>query len=81
MLAFFELTPWFKKLKRRASLEFCVHLDMSQIGIVCFTKRAWDFENSEYLKTYRDFTSFSETQAKETCEKGFKTMKNENCTK
>ena len=39
MLAFLELTPRFKKLKRRASLEFCVHLDMSQIGIVCFTKR------------------------------------------
>ena len=39
MLAFHELTPWFKKLKRRASLEFCVHLDMGQIGIVCFTKR------------------------------------------
>ena len=27
-----------KKLKRRASFEFCIHLDMSQIGIVCFTK-------------------------------------------
>ena len=66
MLAFLELTPRFKKLKRRASLEFCVHLDMSQIGIVCF------------IKLYRDFTSFSDTQAKETCEKGFKTMKNEN---
>ena len=39
MFAFLELTPWFKKLKRRASLEFCVHLDMSQIGIVCFTIR------------------------------------------
>ena len=39
MLAFLELTPRFKKLKRRASLEFCVHLDMSEIGIVCFTKR------------------------------------------
>ena len=38
MTAFFELTPQFKKLKRSASLEFCVHLDMSQIGIVCFTK-------------------------------------------
>ena len=38
MPAFLELTPWFKKLKCRASLEFCVHLDMSQIGIVCFTK-------------------------------------------
>ena len=39
MLAFLELTPRFKKLKRRASLEFYIHLDMSQIGIVCFTKR------------------------------------------
>ena len=39
MLAFLELTPQFKKLKRRASLEFWVHLDMSQIGIVCCTKR------------------------------------------
>ena len=65
MLGFLELTPWFKKLKRRASLEFCVHLDMSQIGIVCFTKRCvWDFQNSKYFKSYRDFTSFSETQVK-----------------
>ena len=78
MLAFLELTPRFKKLKRRASLEFCVHLDTSQIGIVCFTNGVWDFQNSEYLKSYRDFTSFSETQAKETWEKDFKTMKNEN---
>ena len=39
MVAFLELTPRFKKLKRRASLEFCVHLDTSQIGIVYFTKR------------------------------------------
>ena len=38
MLAFLELTPRLKKLKRRASSEFCVHLDMSRIGIVCFTK-------------------------------------------
>ena len=69
-----------KKLKRRASLEFCVHLDMSQIGIVCFTKRCMSgiFKIQKYLKSYRDFTSFSETQAKETCEKGFKKMKNEN---
>ena len=29
MLAFLELIPWFKKPKRRASLEFCVHLDTS----------------------------------------------------
>ena len=33
MLGFLELTPRFKKLKRRASLEFCVHLDMSQIEL------------------------------------------------
>ena len=39
MLAFHELIPRFKKLKRRASLEFCIHLDMSQIGIICFTKQ------------------------------------------
>ena len=40
--------------------------------------RVWDFQNSEYLKNYRDCTTFSETQAKETWEKDFKTMKNEN---
>ena len=34
MLAVLELTPRFKKLKRRASLEFCVHLDMSPIEIL-----------------------------------------------
>ena len=73
---FLELIPRFKKLKRRTSLEFCVHLDKSRIGIVCFTNSVWDFQNSEYLKSYRDFTSFSETQAKETGEKGFKTMEN-----
>ena len=60
MLAFLELTSLFKKLKRRASLEFCVHLDMSQIGIVCYKTVSGIFN-------YRDFTSFSETQ-------GFKTM-------
>ena len=43
-----------------------------------YKKRVWDFQNSEYLKSYRDFTSFSETQAKETCKKRFKTMKNDN---
>ena len=43
MIAFLELTPQFKKLKRRASLEFRVHLDMSQIGIVRFTKRCLGF--------------------------------------
>ena len=29
MLTFLELTPRFKKLKRRASLEFCIHLATS----------------------------------------------------
>ena len=38
MLAILELTPRLKQLKHGASLEFWVHLDMSQIGIVCFTK-------------------------------------------
>ena len=56
MLAFHELAPRFKKLNHRASFEFLVDLDMSEIGI----------------------TTFSETQAKETWEKDFKTMKNEN---
>ena len=78
MLAFLELTPWFKKLKRRASLEFCVHLHMSQFGIVCFTKQCLGFSKFQILKKLSRFYFFSETQAKETCEKGFKTMKNEN---
>ena len=50
MLAFLELTPRFKKLKRRASLEFCVHLDMSQIGIVRSTKRCLGFSKFRILK-------------------------------
>ena len=50
MLAFHELTPRFKKLKRRASLEFCIDLDMSQIGIVCFTKRCLGFSKFRILK-------------------------------
>ena len=33
-------------------------------------------QNSEYLKSYHDFTSSSETQPKETFDKDFKTMKN-----
>ena len=36
MLAFLEQTPPVQEAKRRASLKFSVHLDMSQIGIVCF---------------------------------------------
>ena len=50
MLAFHELIPRFKKLKRRASLEFCIHLDMSQLGIVCFTKRRLAFSKFRILK-------------------------------
>ena len=49
MLAFHELTPRFKKLKRRASLEFCIHLDTSQIGIVCFTKQCLGFSKFRIL--------------------------------
>ena len=51
MTAFFELTPQFKKLKRSASLEFCVHLDMSQIGIVCFTKRCLGYSKFRMPKS------------------------------
>ena len=60
MLAFLELTPLFKKLKRRASLEFCVHLDMSQIGIVCFTKRClgYGFSKFRILKKLLEFYFF-----------------------
>ena len=36
------------------------------------------FKIPDTLKSYRDCTSFSETQAKESWEKDFKTMKNEN---
>ena len=50
MLAFLELTPRFKKLKRRESLEFCVHLDTSQIGIVCFTKTCLGFSKFRIFK-------------------------------
>ena len=58
--------------------------------IVCFTKRSPLlclilqlvavnlYLTGIYLKSYRDFTSFSETQAKETWGKDLKTMKNEN---
>ena len=64
MFAFLELTPWFKKLKRHASLEFCVHLDMSQIGIVCFTKRCLGiqlkFSFFIVLKSFSQVSSDSE---------------------
>ena len=58
MLAFLELTPQFKKLKRRASLEFCVHLDMSQIEIVCFTKRCLGFSKFGIIKKLSRFYFF-----------------------
>ena len=49
MLAFLELTPRFKKLKRRASLEFFVHLDTSQI-LKNFTKLCLGFSKFRILK-------------------------------
>ena len=61
MLAFLELTPRFKKLRRRASLEFCVHLDMSQIGIVCFTKLCLGFSKFRILNKLKE--NFLATQA------------------
>ena len=75
MLAFLELTPRFKKLTRR--LEFYVHLDMSEIGIVCFTKRCLGFSKFRIIKKLSRFYFFQRDSAKEICEKGFKTMKNE----
>ena len=39
-----------QEAKRRASFEFCVHLDMSEIGIVCFTKRCLGFSKFRILK-------------------------------
>ena len=83
MLTFPELTPQFKKLKRRASLAFCVHIESNRNRLFSLQNGVWDFQNSEYLKSHRDFTlkvlkKFCETQAKETWEKDFKTMKNEN---
>ena len=58
MLAFLELTPQFKKLKRRASLELCVHLDMSQIGMFFFTKRGLGFSKFQILKQLSRFYFF-----------------------
>ena len=53
MLTFLELTPRSKKLlKRRASLEFWVHLDTSQIGIVCFTKRCLGILKFSFFKVF-----------------------------
>ena len=54
ILSFLELASRFKKLKRCASLEFCVHLDMSQIGIVYFTKQSLGFSKfRKILKVIR----------------------------
>ena len=78
MLAFLELTLRFKKLKRRASLEFCVHLDMSQIGIVCFTKQCLGFSKFRILKKLSRFYFFQrDSSQRDLREKGFKMMKNE----
>ena len=59
MLAFLELTLRFKKLERRASLEFCVHLDMSQIGIVCFTKRCLRILKFSFFVVLKPFSQVS----------------------
>ena len=56
------------------SLEFCVHLDMSQIGIVCSTKICLGISKFRIIKKISRFYFFQ----RETCEKDFKTMKNEN---
>ena len=45
MLAFLELTPRFKKLKRRASLEFCVHLDESNRNRLFYKTVSGNFES------------------------------------
>ena len=59
MLAFLELTPQFKKLKRRANLEFCVHLDMSLIGIVCSTKRCLGILKFSFFIVLKSFSQDS----------------------
>ena len=57
MLAFLELTPRFKKLTRR--LEFYVHLDMSEIGIVCFTKRCLGILKFSFFIVLKPFSQVS----------------------
>ena len=71
MLAFLELTPRFKKLKRRASFAFKSESSVLQVKSESSVLQngVWDFQNSEYLKIYGDFTSFSQAQAKETWER------------
>ena len=59
MLAFLELTPRFKKPKRRARLKFCVHLDTSQVGIVCFTKRCLGNLKFSFLIVLKSFSQVS----------------------
>ena len=59
MLAFFEQTPGFKKLKRRPSLEFCVRLDMSQIGTICFTKRCLGILKFSFFIVLKSFSQLS----------------------
>ena len=59
MLAFLELTSQFKKLKRRASLEFQVHLDTRQIGIVCFTKQCLGILKFSFFIVLKPFSQVS----------------------
>ena len=71
---------------RMFTLKFLYYIDIWVALIIRYVKSessvlqncVWDSQNSEYLKSHRDFIPFSETQVKETCEKVFKTMKNEN---
>ena len=76
MLALLELTPRFKKLKRRASLEFCVHLDTNQIGIVSFTKQCLGFSKFRILKKLSRFYFFQPGSSQRNL--GKDDMKNEN---
>ena len=55
MLVFLELTPQFNKPKRRASLEFCAHLDISQIRIVCFTKQSMGILKFSFFIVLKSF--------------------------
>ena len=76
MLAFLELKRFTPIQEAKASRKF---------GVLC----SFRYESNQnrlfyktmsrifkYLKSYWDFTSFGETQAKETFDKDFKTMKN-----
>ena len=59
MLAFLELTPrGVQEAKASRKFGICVHLDTSQIGIVCFTKRCLGFSKFRILKKLSRFYFF-----------------------